>query len=367
MPLLLETKSHGQEAERFTKDHEDLKFWFEQEKQSWLLFGVLETQKKRKLRFLYEFDSIQTQNQFLGPIPLKWVTPRYEKATFVLAEPFHGDQKQVYPFECKGGVLKNLINKNRGVVSPNQFHLEINGWKFYKLLDENKFHFSAFLKKQSLDLDFSLSSPFLPGQSGYLEKEYSSFESFYSKVYPSLNLKGTLSQNGQIESVYGSGFLVSLKSTSTLRFDSENEKKVSDFSIWAPLPSAIQEGVLFIHGLQHPYACLYSNKAVTTFTRDDIDLSVIEFYRSEKTKKRYPLKIRVLIKPLGIEIFFKPETQDQEIVDLRIPKKISEFNHELLHPNSFWFGSLESSFVQGQGNDPKIEKSVAFLRIKSVF
>ena len=334
-PLLTSAQPFGYETERFRNSSQSLVPWNDKQSQIWRIQGCLKTDGGRPLGFQLHFFDWRLHRNLLGLLPAALVLPNLRAAHFTITDPIEADQNQTFHFNQKGGVLAK--NKEMNIV--HSFHLEQEGWYIFQ---SDAHHFQLYA--EGLHLNLEIEKPLvLHGQNGYNQYGSRSEDSFFHCSYTRLKATGRFLHQGRLSEVKGSAWIDHKKTTShtgiaslgydgesaqwNLQFDSNEELIVWQFQ------SGKICGATWIDNRGDSHHLIQS----------EISIEIIENWISPKTNTRYPLRSKIEIPKLGIQIEIKPTIQQQELEANR--STMTHYWSGLVSAN----GTRGGQAIQGQG------------------
>lgn len=320
LPLLTPAEAFGPDAERFKNSSQTLVSWRDKQSQRWYLNGHLKTSLQRPFGFQITFYDHRTQNDYFGALPARWFTARTFAAHFALTDPKNGEQEKTFRFWQRGG----LLTQSSGFAADDQFHVEIGGWYAYQTAT-NSIMLYANGDGDSLHLELQpTKQPAFHGGSGYVQHDYESSNASYYCSYTHMKASGRLIIDGRLEQVKGTAWFDHEKLTSdrsyfldkwdriTLQFDTGEELLVfitkASFGSWIDRDGSARHIV-----------------------RDDIHIENTEYWISPVTKVRYPIKRRLSIPSINLEL------------DLRAQIPAQELNASRTVFSAYWNGEIGAS------------------------
>ncbi|MEW6058061.1 MAG: lipocalin-like domain-containing protein [Bdellovibrionota bacterium] len=295
-PLLTPAEAFGPEIERFRSESQALTSWRDKQSQRWLFWGALHTMRGRTYGFQLSFFDHRTQNDFLGAIPARWITQRSFSAQFALTDRLNADASRAFRSWQQGG----FFSKKTGFASEGRFHVEMSGWHAYR---NEKGSITVFANgdNESLHLELQESKPMsFHGQKGYIDHNYVC-------SYPRMKAKGLLVIDGALEEVQGLAWFDHEKKT-PLR-----DEGAAELSRIALQFNSGQELILFLHDETVVGSWIEDTGESKHLIATEVEIENIEYAKSPQTGARYPLRRRIRIDHLKLELIVKPSVEMQEI------------------------------------------------------
>jgi predicted secreted hydrolase len=330
----------GPEIERFHDPALALCSWSSKQTQWWYFTGHLVATTGRGFGFELVFFQRRTQRDYLGILPLWAVRPELGIAHFALTEAENPDPEARFRYWQKGGLLGGLP----GYFSPERFFVEVGGWSA-KQTRGGRIHLVAASEGCSLDLTLAVAKPLCyHGRAGYSQKyDDPSVSSFYCS-YPRLLVEGDLLLDGLAHEVTGLAWMDHEKMTC------RNDVLNTGWD-WCSLQLESGEDLMFyfIRKLDGSYAphssgtWIDASGNVIPLLHGDLEVEVLEHWVSPTSGGRYPVRRRVRVKPLDLELEVTPLVPSSELDTTR-----SSFN-------TYWEGAVVTTGtragqrVQGRG------------------
>jgi predicted secreted hydrolase len=304
LPLLTPAESHGPDLERFQDRSQALISWRDKQAQSWLFSGNLYTDRGRGYSFELLFVDRRLQNDFFGALPARWVLPRAISVQFSITDALNADAARVFRSWRKGGVL----SRQPGFASDERFHLECGGWAAY-LTPEKAISISAQGSTgESLRLTLAPKKEAIyHGLSGYSQLGTLSHEASFYCSLTRLEAKGQLLVDDKLEDVTGWVWLDHEKATSP---SGESEHS------WDRVTLQLSTGddlMLYLLDDNSFGTWIDSQARVKHLVRSEIKLENLEHWISPETGARYPVKRKIRIEPLGLDLDLRSSVAHQEL------------------------------------------------------
>ncbi|MBI3558756.1 MAG: hypothetical protein HY074_21020 [Deltaproteobacteria bacterium] len=302
LPLLTPAQAFGPDIERFRDSSQSLVAWWDKQSQWWCFRGNLVTGRGRSLGFQLAFIDRHTQNDFVGALPARWITPRAFAAHLAISDPMNGDTAKTFRVWQRGGLLSN----STGFAADDRFHVELGGWYGFRRAD-GSITLYAHGDGDSIHLELSELKPLAyHGQAGYNDGDGAAF---YCS-YPRLKTTGRVLLDGRLEEVTGLTWMDHEKLTGKESpFQGNWDRLLLQFS-------SGQDLMLFLVRGRSEAASgswIDAQGNVKHLVASDIQVENYEYWISPRTGARYPIKRRVRIEPLELELELKASLSNQEV------------------------------------------------------
>ncbi len=313
--ILTPAQSHGPDLEFFRTPEHALDYWKNKQLQTWLFFGNLVTSTGRVFYFQTHFNIRNTQNDYFGFVPTRILLPHYYHAQFAITDAMNANSKKVFRSFERAGVLK----PHAGHAAEDRFHIEIDGWYARKKQTGNLALYAS-SNGVSVHLNMTPSKPLLyPAQQGYFQKGADSDFSSYYCSYPQMSTKGTLLIDGKLHDVTGVTCLDHEKlSYPDMEWLSQESDRISIFF------NNSEELILHIFYDRYGHPNVYSFGSyidreghVHHLIHSDFKIQTTQFWKSESTLNRYPIRKEISIESLGLKFEIKPVFENQELKNLK--------------------------------------------------
>lgn len=305
LPLLTPATAFGPDIERFKDPRQALVSWRDKQVQWWSVSGLLKTSKDRPLAFEFSFFERRLQNDFLGPLPARWLRRRAFMAHFSITDLMNADVSQTYRCWTRGGWLRPQ-RRSSGFASESSFHLEINGWHFFAQ-ESGPMSMSAYGETCSLHLELTPTKPLsYPAQSGYAEPDHDPARSFFYCSFSKISIRGRAILDGVLEELAGEGHLDHEKFSPGAFVASEVFQRIV-----VMLPND-RELVLLGSGEHYSGSIIEADGTARYLIADEIVVESAEYWTSPRSDVRYVMKRRIRIATANLYFDLRGSVSDQE-------------------------------------------------------
>lgn len=303
LPLLTPAEAFGSDLEKFHDSSRALTAWHNKQIQFWTFSGHLLTTRGRPFAFELSFQDRHTQNDFVGILPARWITSRAVSARFSITDPTNGSPEKTFRYWQKGG----LFSKVGGFAADSRFHVEVESWYAFSREDQT-IVLSANGDQDSLYLELRPTKPLTyHGQSGYSRKDAENKTASFHCSYSRLEASGRLLIDGSLEDIRGLCSMNHEKITAREGLFQGTHDQISlQFKNGDDLSLCLRPD--FSSGSQ-----INEQGEIKHLISTDIHVENLEYWISPRTHTRYPVKRRIKIYPLDLELDLRAMTAAQEL------------------------------------------------------
>lgn len=311
---LTPVEPHGPEADRFRVPEQALLNWTSKRTQRWSFQSHVKTESGRTLAIELAFELSRNEKEKFGPIPLRWVRAETLSARLSIADPMNADPEKVFRSWTKGGILGKS-----GYAAAEKIHIEIDGWYAWRNPTGTLSIFGSGAGN-SVSLHLTPAKPLAYlAQNGFLQTGPRSDDSSYSCAFTSMNTRGTILLDGILHDVTGSTWLDHEKRTDFASKILQSSRKEDRMLIRLPTNEELLLNVLRDAGPRPgSFSCgsfIDRDGHVVHLISSDIVVEPQKWWKSRLTGARYPLRSRIRIEPLSMDLEVRPLTEDAECGD----------------------------------------------------
>lgn len=309
--LLLPAAKAGPEFERFHDPSQTLVSWDTKSTQWWYFTGHLEATNGQRFGFEVCFFERRTDHDYVGMLAPRVFFPKFYIAHFALTVPGREGAESLFRFHDRGGYLNPS-----GFASSERVHVEVGNWHVRRD-DDGTFHLYAEQDGDRLTLALkSKKPPVFHAAHGYSQKGDDSREASFYCSYTRLEGSGRVEVGGSSYDVRGTAWMdhekMSLPNMQlfhhgwdwfSIQLDGEQE-------LMAYMLKDETGGWMNRHSAG---TWVRADGTTQKFNGDAIRVTDEGYWTSPVTQGRYPVRRRLTVEPLDLELVLEPVIDGQEL------------------------------------------------------
>ncbi|MDM7920725.1 MAG: lipocalin family protein [Pyrinomonadaceae bacterium] len=284
----------------------DLAAHAEAQTEWWYYTGHIETALGRRLGFELVFFKRRTDLDKFAVVPLRLLGNPFYFAHFALTD--HRGQKFAYDHRKSA----NGITDEPASASESHYHVRLGDWSVREAAGSHILR-ATLTDGTVFEATLTPSKPVvLNGTDGVSFKDHGEASRYFA--YTRMAVEGDLTRNGRTDHFTGSAWMD--REFGTWQ-PTENQKGWDWFSIQFDNNTEL----MCYHlrnslGETSPYSSgtfVDAEGNATKLTNDDFTITPLEYWKSPRTDATYPIRWRIAVPSLGIEVTVEPVLKDQEL------------------------------------------------------